>query len=155
MLLFRLTFRVTAVTFFLPTPPVARRPGAEWPVERRAPESREAPIPCPVTVVRRAGSERTNVYIEGSMKFVLVRTYSAGVHFGRLVKRNGKEVVLRGARRVWYWKGANTLNELVAKGPATGSKISEPTDRIVLTEAIEIIDMTTEQHSQLAAGAWK
>ena len=34
--------------------------------------------------------------------FVIVRTYSAGVHYGRLVSRNGKEVVLSGARRIWF-----------------------------------------------------
>ena len=88
------------------------------------------------------------------MKYVLVRTYSAGVHFGTLESREGKEVVLLDARRVWYWKGANTLNELVSHGPGPGSKISEPTARIVLTEAIEIIDMTAEQHAKLAGGGW-
>ena len=87
-------------------------------------------------------------------KFVLIRTYSAGVHFGTLESRDGKEVVLRDARRVWYWKGANTLNELVAKGPAAGSKISEPTSKITLTEAIEIIDLTPEQNARLAGGSW-
>ena len=88
------------------------------------------------------------------MRYVMIRTYSAGVHFGRLVRRDGKEVVLRDARRVWYWKGARTLNELVAHGPAEGSKISEPTSRITLTEAIEVIEMTPEQHAKLAGATW-
>ena len=88
------------------------------------------------------------------MRYVLVRTYSAGVHFGRIVKRAGKEVTLRDARRVWYWKGANTLNELVENGAAAGSKISEPTAEILLTEAIEIIEMTPEQHSTLSGTGW-
>jgi hypothetical protein len=48
---------------------------------------------------------------ESSGKYVIVRTYSAGVHFGRLVARRGKEVDLADARRIWFWKGANTLNE--------------------------------------------
>ena len=84
------------------------------------------------------------------MRYVLVRTFSAGVHFGRIVKRDGKEVTLRDARRVWHWKGANTLHELVANGPGLGSKISEPTSKILLTEAIEIIDITPQQHARLA-----
>lgn len=88
------------------------------------------------------------------MRYVLVRTYSAGVHFGRIVKREGKEVTLRDARRVWHWKGANTLNELVANGPGPGSQISEPTAKILLTEAIEVIDMTPEQHAKLAGAQW-
>ena len=88
------------------------------------------------------------------MRYVLVRTYSAGVHFGRIVKREGKEVTLRDARRVWHWEGAHTLNELVAHGAGVGSKISEPTSKIVLPEAIEIIDMTAEQHARLAGVKW-
>ncbi len=87
-------------------------------------------------------------------RLVLIRTYSAGVHFGRLESRNGKEVTLTHARRVWYWKGANTLNELIANGPADGSKISEPTARVILTEAIEIIDMTPEQYDRLSGRGW-
>ena len=87
-------------------------------------------------------------------RFVLVRTYSAGVHFGTLESRDGKEVVLRDARRVWHWKGANTLNELVANGAGAGSRISEPTAKILLTEAIEIIDMTPDQYAKLAGATW-
>ena len=34
---------------------------------------------------------------------VLIRTYSAGVHFGYLKRREGKEVELVNTRRVWYW----------------------------------------------------
>ena len=32
---------------------------------------------------------------------VIVRTYSAGVHFGYLVAREGKEVRLTRSRRIW------------------------------------------------------
>ena len=39
-------------------------------------------------------------------KYVIVRTYSAGVFAGDLESRNGQEVVLTNARRIWYWKGA-------------------------------------------------
>mgnify|MGYP006355232579 FL=1 len=40
----------------------------------------------------------------------IVRTYSAGVFFGEVVKRTGKEVVMRNARRLWYWSGAASLS---------------------------------------------
>lgn len=72
-------------------------------------------------------------------KEVIVRTYSAGVHFGKLAKRDGKEVVLTEARRIWYWEGAFTLSAVAMFGVAGSSKISVSVPEILLTEAIEII----------------
>jgi hypothetical protein len=37
-------------------------------------------------------------------KYVIVRTYSAGVHAGELVSQDGDIVVLKDARRLWKWK---------------------------------------------------
>ena len=50
---------------------------------------------------------------------VIVRTCSAGVHFGALVSRDGKEVVLANAKRIWKWVGAWTLHEVAAKGASS------------------------------------
>lgn len=77
-------------------------------------------------------------------KIVMVRTYSAGVHFGTLEQRQGKEVTLKNARRVWYWSGAASISQLATEGSKnpTGCKISVEVESIVLTEAIEIIEMT-------------
>lgn len=44
------------------------------------------------------------------MKYVICRTYSAGVFAGYLESRNGQEVVMRNARRLWYWDGAASLS---------------------------------------------
>ena len=79
-----------------------------------------------------------------SKDVVLVRTYSAGVHFGELVKREGKEVTLKNARRVYFWDGAATLSQLAIDGSKTPGKCKFPciVPEIVLTEAIEIIPMT-------------
>lgn len=87
--------------------------------------------------------------------YVLIRTYSAGVHFGELVSRKGKEVVLANARRIWRWFGANTLNEIATKGvDQSRSRISQPVASITLTESIEIIDVTTEARTNLEASPW-
>ena len=43
------------------------------------------------------------------MKYCIVRTYSAGVFAGYIEYRKDQEVVLREARRIWYWEGAATL----------------------------------------------
>lgn len=88
------------------------------------------------------------------MAMVLVRTFSAGVHFGRLISRKGKEVRLGKARRIWYWKGANTLHEISLRGVTAESKISEPIKEIILTEAIEVLPMTAEATATLAKIGW-
>lgn len=76
---------------------------------------------------------------------VLIRTYSAGVHFGTLVSRKGKEAHLKDARRLWRWEGALSLSEVAMKGvKVNDSKISVPVDEIILTEAIEIIPINNK-----------
>lgn len=74
-------------------------------------------------------------------KEVIVRTYSAGVHVGILAGRDGKEVLLNNARRIWRWSGAKTLHEISLSGVDrhTYTRISVEIPMIILTEAIEII----------------
>lgn len=88
------------------------------------------------------------------MKAVIVRTYSAGVHFGYLVSREGKEVTLERSRRIWRWFGAWTLSEIATKGlDVKKSKVSAPVT-IALTEAIEIIDCTLAAVQSIEAAKW-
>jgi hypothetical protein len=86
--------------------------------------------------------------------YVVVRTYSAGVHCGVLASHQGKEVVLTDARRIWAWQGANTLHEISLRGAGVGSKISEAVAEIVLTEAIEVIPCTAVAEANLRASTW-
>lgn len=74
----------------------------------------------------------------------IIRTQSAGVHIGEVVERNGKEVKLRNARRLWRWHGANTLNEVALHGVnRTLSRISEIVPGpIEIIEAIEVIPVS-------------
>jgi hypothetical protein len=74
---------------------------------------------------------------------VIVRTYSAGVHYGHLVSRRGREVRLTGSRRIHYWTGVLSCSELATRGPGAGSRIGDPID-VTLTEAIEIIDCSPD-----------
>ena len=75
--------------------------------------------------------------------FVLIRTYSAGVHFGTLESRKGKEVHLKKARRLWSWNGALSLSEVASKGiNLSQSKVSVQVDEIILTEVIEIMPVS-------------
>lgn len=79
------------------------------------------------------------------LKYVIVRTHSAGVFSGELESRNGREVVLRNARRIWYWAGAASLSELAMRGTSKPQECKFPVavDRVELLEAIEILDVTS------------
>ena len=73
---------------------------------------------------------------------VLVRTQSAGVHFGELISRTGQEVHLKNARRLWSWKGALSLSEVSTKGvDIPNSKISESVEEIILPNMIELMPL--------------
>ena len=76
----------------------------------------------------------------------IVRTYSAGVFFGEIESRKKKEVTMVNARRLWYWDGAASLSELAMKGPKKPATCKFPcaVDRVVLTEAVEILDVTAK-----------
>ena len=77
-------------------------------------------------------------------KYVIVRTYSAGCFAGVLERRDGKEVELSSARRLWYWSGASCLSALAEIGTTqpTLCKFPEPVSIAILTEAIEILQVS-------------
>jgi hypothetical protein len=88
-------------------------------------------------------------------KYVVVRTYSAGVHVGELVSRKGQEVTLANARRIWRWFGANTLNEVATTGiDSAKSRVSVPVASIEITQAIEIIPATKAAQASIEAAKW-
>ena len=84
------------------------------------------------------------------LKYVVVRTYSAGVHIGELAARKGKEITLRNARRIWSWGGALSLSEVSQKG-ITGGKVSCVVGEITITEAIEVITCSRAAETALRA----
>jgi hypothetical protein len=77
------------------------------------------------------------------LRAVIVRTYSAGVFYGYLESKNGQEVVLLKARRMWKWFGAS-LSECAQSGTPDKTKCCFPeiVDRVELLQAIEILDLT-------------
>lgn len=84
-------------------------------------------------------------------KPVIIRTYSAGVHYGILDARQGAEVRLKDTRRIWYWNKAFTLSKLATDGlDAESSKLSVVIPEIVLTEAIEIIPVAKKAAASIS-----
>lgn len=82
-------------------------------------------------------------------KFVICRTYSAGVHTGHLQEIHGTSGVLTEARRLWKWTDAFTLNEVANDGCGENSRISDPVEEILLTEIIEVIPCTEKATANL------
>ena len=88
--------------------------------------------------------------------YVIARTYSAGVFAGEFVSREGKEIVLKNARRLWRWEGAASLSQLSIDGCAKTSKFPAEVPEVLLTELIELLPVSDAARASIAAvKAWK
>jgi len=85
------------------------------------------------------------------LPYVIIRTYSAGVHAGYLKSRSGKEVELLHARRIWYWEGAASLSQLAVDGTSKPDKCKFPCEvsRIELTECIEVLECSKKAQESI------
>ena len=91
-------------------------------------------------------------------KYVIVRTYSAGVFAGYLESENGQEVVLINARRLWQWAGAASLSQMAMEGTSnpSGCKFPQEVDRVKLYQVIEMLDATEKCRKSIAeVKIWK
>lgn len=89
--------------------------------------------------------------------FVIVRTYSAGVHFGYLKSQEGKQVVLERSRRVHYWEGAASLSQMAVEGvkKPNNCRFAMQVPEITLLEAIEIIPAESARVNLESVPVWK
>ena len=91
-------------------------------------------------------------------KYCMVRSKSAGVFAGTIVERDGQEVVLKNARRIWYWDGAASLSQLATTGTSKpqNCKFPGPVSEVMLFEVIEIIPISDEASKSIASVVeWK
>lgn len=88
---------------------------------------------------------------KSNKRYVIIRTYSAGVFAGTLESRKGQEVVLSGARRLWYWEGAASLSELAVYGTSAPHKCKFPVavGRVELLQVIEVLDVTPQARKSI------
>jgi hypothetical protein len=104
-------------------------------------------------------SERSGLAVNtAGLLYVIIRTYSAGVHAGYLKSHNGKECELLSARRLWYWAGAASLSQLAMEGVSRPEECKFPVEvqSITLTEVIEIISCTEKARLSIAGvSIWK
>lgn len=104
-------------------------------------------------------TQKTNIKNnEYNNKFYIVRTYSAGVFAGEIESRNGQEVIMRNARRLWKWSGAASLSQLAMEGVKNPDDCMFPcvVDRVELFQVIEILDTTDKAKlSILGVKVWE
>lgn len=91
-------------------------------------------------------SEKTEGLNDQIGEYVIVRTYAAGVWFGRLEKKSGNEVYLSEARRMYKWWCAKSIS---LSGVAKYGILQEkskicPALPVVWLEAIEILTLSGE-----------
>lgn len=53
--------------------------------------------------------------MENHQKYI-VRCDRAGVFYGEIVKREGNDVVMANVRKLWFWSGANSVEDLAMAG---------------------------------------
>ena len=92
------------------------------------------------------------------MKYCIIRTYSTGVFAGYVKSQNGKEVLLKKARRIWQWSGAASLSQLAMEGTSKPENCKFPCEvnEITLLETIEIIPCTEKAKKSIGeVKIWK
>ena len=88
----------------------------------------------------------------------IVRCDRAGVFYGEIEGRNGKEIKMRNVRCIWYWDGAATLLQLAAEGTTNPNncKFTMTIDSLEVLDAIEIIPCTDRAIKSIeAVKEWK
>ena len=71
-------------------------------------------------------------------KKVLIRSVEAGIFFGTLINKEGSEVTLKNARRIWYWEGATDTCQIATNGISKKSKATTPVSQIIILNVVEI-----------------
>jgi len=74
-------------------------------------------------------------------KHVIVRSDKAGVFFGVLSDKNGTELILTNVRKIYYWSGANTVEDLALQGVKNPNncKITNFVEQIILSSFDQIL----------------
>ena len=74
-------------------------------------------------------------------QYVIVRSNMAGVFFGILESKNGNEVELSKARKLYRWEGANTVEDLAVKGVSKpeNCKFTIVVSQMIISDVCQIL----------------
>lgn len=97
--------------------------------------------------VKKSSVKASETKIPVDKGTVIIRADRAGVFCGQIVKSdlgNGGVVVLKNARRFWYWSGAASLSQLAIDGTSKPAACKFPcaVPEITVAGVIEIIPCT-------------
>ena len=90
--------------------------------------------------------------------YVIVRGNRSGVFFGELKERNGQEVELLNARKLWYWDGAAAVEQIAKDGVKNpgACKFTVSVESMIITDAIQVLPCTDAAKKSISGVAeWK
>lgn len=93
-----------------------------------------------------------------NQKYYIVRGDRSGVFAGNIKERNGKEVLMKNVRRLWYWNGASSISQLAQQGTVAPNdcKFSVTVDEVLILDVIEIDTCTKEAEKSIkGVREWK
>ena len=91
-------------------------------------------------------------------KQVIVRADKAGVFFGTLANKEGDEVTLTNARKLYYWSGAKTVEDIADKGVTNpdNCKFTATVNEITIIGVCQILPCTKDSIKCInAVPIWK
>jgi len=88
---------------------------------------------------------------EYNNEYVIIRSDRAGIFAGNIESRNGQEVILKNARRLWYWDGACSISQLAVDGTLRSNdcKFTVTVEKIEIFGVIEIIPCTEKAEQSI------
>jgi len=75
-------------------------------------------------------------------KICVVRSNMAGVFFGEVVEIEGSQVLIKNARKIWRWNGANTVEDISQTGVLSSSKVTVMVETVLIEKFEQIIPCT-------------
>lgn len=102
----------------------------------------------------------TNTKLDAIMagKYCIIRGKEFGVFAGNVEAVEGDRVLLRNARRLWYWDGAASISQLATDGTTAPNscKFTVTVDCVLLSSVIEIIPATEKARASInGVKEWK
>ena len=81
----------------------------------------------------------TNLFVG---KKCIVRSNMAGVFFGEIANIEGSAVLMKDARKIYRWSGANTVEDISQTGVLNSSKVTVVVENVLIEKYEQIIPCT-------------